>query len=239
MKIELHLHTKESSKCGKVFAEDIMKEYQRQGYDVVVITDHFSRNAGALKHCANHQERVDTFLKGYRAAKKLGEQMGILVLLGAEISFHASNANDYLVYGLNEEFFYSHPELIDMHLGDFQKIQPEGSLLYQAHPFRNGATVVDPRRLFGIEVFNGHWGHDSRNDIALSWAKMHRLHAISGSDSHHPDTLCSGGIYSYRPVHCYEDLLEVLRTDDYALISRNVLDSKHRDKYLEEKGDAQ
>ena len=231
MKIELHLHTKESSKCGKVSAEDALTEYHRRGYEAVVITDHYSRSAANNWEYTNHREMVDAFLKGYRTAKRVGEKLGILVLLGAELRFDQSNANDYLVYGLDEDFFYDHPELTELRLSEFLKILPETALLYQAHPFRNGITVTDPKRLFGIEVFNGHSGHDSRNAIALAWARLHHLHAISGSDAHHPHTLCSGGIIADRRVESSQDLVEVLREDAYCLMNRNVLDPLHQDKY--------
>ncbi len=229
MKIELHLHTKESSHCGQVPAQDALREYHRRGYGAVVITDHYSRREAGFWPYSHHRERVDGFLKGYRAAKELEQELGVVVLLGAELRFDESNENDYLVYGLDEEFFYSHPELEDLRFEDFLAILPETALLYQAHPFRNGNTVVDPKHLFGIEVFNGHSGHDSRNLIALSWARLHRLHAISGSDAHRPHILCSGGILADREVKSSADLVEVLREDAYALINKNVLDPEYWD----------
>ena len=229
MLIELHLHTDESSNCGKVKAEDAIREYARRGYGAVVITDHFSRvNFSKLRY-TDDRERVDCFLKGYRTAKAVGESLGVKVLLGAEMRFDASNANDYLFYGADEQFFYDNPHMDEWRFSEFLERKPEGSLVYQAHPFRNGITVTDPKRLFGVEVFNGHSGHDSRNAIALSWARLHRLHAISGSDAHHPHTLCSGGILTNRDVNSMEELLEVLRADEYSLVTNNALDPKYWD----------
>lgn len=226
MKIELHLHTAETSKCGNVCAKDIIKEYHKCGYGAVVITDHYAASTFD-KPKVFGEEKAERFLKGYREAKKWGDELGVKVFLGAELRFAASNANDYLCYGLDEDFFYEHCDMDLGRLGDFEKIKPEKALLYQAHPFRNGITVVDPKRLFGVEVFNGHVGHDSRNSIALQWARMHKLHAISGSDSHHVSTLCNGGIISNEDVETMDDLLKILRTDNYALFNRNVLDSLH------------
>lgn len=34
-------------------------------------------------------------------------------------------------------------------------------LFYQAHPFRNSMKITNPELLDGIEVYNGHPGHDS------------------------------------------------------------------------------
>ncbi len=226
MKIEMHLHTAQSSVCGKVSAEDALREYARRGYDGVVITDHFSRSNFAKYSFGSPKEKTDVFLKGYRAAKKAGEALGLKVFLGAEMRFEANNSNDYLFYGADEEFFYEHPDLDELSFSDFLKLKPENSLVYQAHPFRNGITVTDPKKLFGVEVFNGHAGHDSRNLIALAWARLHKLHAISGSDAHYSHALCTGGILADREVDTMEELIEVLREDAYALITKNALDPR-------------
>ena len=70
MLIELHLHTDESSNCGKVKAEDAIREYARRGYGAVVITDHFNRGNFSKLNYTNDRQRVDCFLKGYRTAKE-------------------------------------------------------------------------------------------------------------------------------------------------------------------------
>lgn len=41
---ELHLHTKESSSCSEIIAQDMIKAYQAKGYSTIVITDHCSKN---------------------------------------------------------------------------------------------------------------------------------------------------------------------------------------------------
>lgn len=225
MKIEMHLHTAESSSCGKVSAEDALQEYARRGYDGVVITDHFSKWNFSNLSFESPRDKVDFFLKGYRAAKAAGEALGVKVFLGAELRFDKSNSNDYLFYGADEAFFYENPQLEQLSFSEFLKLQPENTLLYQAHPFRNGITITDPKKLFGIEVFNGHVGHNSRNSVALTWARLHKLHAISGSDAHYPHALCTGGIVTDREVETMAELVEVLREDAYALLTKNPLDT--------------
>ena len=129
-----------------------------------------------------------------------------------EIRFD-ENGNDYLVFGVTEEFLRSHPEIINMTAGEFSALsRQEGLLFYQAHPFRNGMTVTDPKLLDGIESYNGHLNHDSRNDIAMIWAEKHHLLQSSGSDYHDPGREARGGILVPERIRTQEELLKVLRS---------------------------
>ena len=38
-KVDLHVHTKDVSPCGRVFAEKLVLEYKKAGYDAIVICD--------------------------------------------------------------------------------------------------------------------------------------------------------------------------------------------------------
>ena len=87
----------------------------------------------------------------------------------------------------------------------------EGLLFYQAHPFRNGMSVVNPQLLDGIETYNGHPRHESRNDIAMAWAEKYGLQQISGSDFHDPDGYALGGILTRERIRSQKDLLKALR----------------------------
>lgn len=190
---DLHIHTSESSGCGETCAADIVARYKGLGYDGIVITDHVG--ASALRNRGEtYDEKITNVLKGYRAAKAL-EDENFTVILGMELRF-LENDNDYLVYGIDEEFMrrvnlteFEKPE-------DFVAVAKENSLaFFQAHPFRDGMTVLNPTILDGIEVYNGHGGHDSRNDIALCWAKKFGVRMISGSDFHYVSKAEPGGVY--------------------------------------------
>ncbi|MBQ9544617.1 MAG: PHP domain-containing protein [Clostridia bacterium] len=225
MKIETHVHTLESSRCGHVPAKRVAEAYAQAGYDAVIVTDHY--NTENLSVCAQKGlSKTDLFLDGYRKVKEEGEKLGLRVFLGAELRFSKSNENDYLVYGLDEEFFIANPDIDLMRFSQFLDMKPEKALVYQAHPFRNGMTVTDPKRLFGMEVFNGHEGHDSRNSFALAWAKHFGLRPIAGSDAHREEALCHGGILTSRDVNSMDELLMVLKAEDYAVFNKNLFDKK-------------
>jgi hypothetical protein len=136
---------------------------------------------------------VDYFLDGWRKAR-LAAPDGFHVLLGMEINFY-ENGNDYLVYGLDESFLYKHEDLLHMGIELFSNLSRDsGLLLYQAHPFRNQMTIVNPALLDGVEIHNGNPRHNSRNDIAAAWAQKYQLKTIGGSDFHEFEDAARGGI---------------------------------------------
>ena len=190
---DLHIHTSESSACGETCAADIVARYKGLGYDGIVITDHVGESA-LRNRGETYDEKITDVLKGYRAAKAL-EDENFTVILGMELRFR-ENDNDYLVYGIDEDFLrrvnlteYEKP-------ADFVAVAKENNLaFFQAHPFRDGMTVLNPTILDGVEVYNGHGGHDSRNDIALAWAKKFGVRMISGSDFHYVSKAEPGGVY--------------------------------------------
>ena len=60
-KIEMHLHTKESSPCAKVSIKDALIAFKENGYDAVVVTDHFYHHI--YESYSSWKEIVDKFLE--------------------------------------------------------------------------------------------------------------------------------------------------------------------------------
>lgn len=212
---DTHIHTKEASSCSRVFAADIVKRYKELGYDGLIITDHFSASQ-FKRHGETYAEQVQTYLSGYRAAKEF-EDENFHIILGMELRF-LENDNDYLVYGFDEDFVlnndltqYNDPE-------EFRPVVEANNLIiFQAHPFRIGMTVVDPELLDGVEVYNGHGDHYSRNTVAYKWAEMHGLRKISGSDFHGNLSLEPGGVYFDEYLTDSKQVAEALREGKYSL----------------------
>ena len=99
-----------------------------------------------------------------------------------------------------------------------QLARENGILTIQAHPFRMGMVTTHPNEVDGIEVFNGHPGHNSNNDIAEAWAKKYGKIMTSGTDHHNPDHMPDGGILTDEPITSEKQLIEVLRSGNYDLI---------------------
>lgn len=126
---------------------------------------------------------------GYRNAFEAGENLGVKVYLGMEIRF-PQNDNDFLVYGISEEFLRSYPFLYRKNLEEFRDIANAHKLcIVQAHPFRPGCIPADPGLLDGVEIWNGNARHDSRNYKAIKWAEQHPMIKTVGSDFHQMDDL--------------------------------------------------
>ena len=98
-KTETHLHTDESSSCGKVPAREMVELYHKAGFKTLFISDHFqARSFDKMGDELSWEQKVDRFLEGYRAAKAAGEELGMNILLSAELRLSALK-NHYLLYG--------------------------------------------------------------------------------------------------------------------------------------------
>ena len=103
-KYDVHVHTMETSPCGKVRGAEVVKLYKKMGYDGIVITDHYSDRFFMSVAGQKWETKMEKFLAGYREAFRAGSEIGLNVLLGMEINFRWS-LNDYLVYGIDEISF--------------------------------------------------------------------------------------------------------------------------------------
>ena len=105
-------------------------------------------------------------------------------------------------------------------------ILPElGGKIWYANDKKNGYgffyknNVVKPALIDGIETYNGHPGHDSRNNIAILWAEQFGLKQISGTDFHHEYHFPTGGIVTESPVCTNEELAKVLASGEYEALN--------------------
>lgn len=214
---ETHCHTSETSNCGKAPAADVVRHYKELGYDGIAITDHMHRYTfRKLGSNATREEKTNHFLAGYREAKKY-EDENFSVILGMEIRC-TENDNDYLVYGFDEDFVDAQYLSEFSSLEEIRKMVDDNNLiLYQAHPFREGMVIVEPRLLDGTEVYNGHGGHDSRNEIAWAWAEKYNLPKLSGSDFHGETLMETGGIYLPERVTDSRRFCQLLKEGKYEL----------------------
>ncbi len=220
-KYELHAHTAECDLCAVIGGGDMVKMYHDAGYSGMVITDHyfslfFEWFAGELSG-ASHRQVMERWLRGYYAALNEGEKLGFTVLAGAEVRFDGQ-INDYLVYGLEPDFFYDAPRLNTLKdVSELKKVLPDSALIIQAHPFRDGMTVCDPSPLFGIEGYNG-GTEPFRNQMARTFAAHYGKPLTSGSDTHSPQALGRGGIVTDVPILTAADLVRTLTSRAYGLM---------------------
>src|SRR5665647_1522614 len=166
-KYDVHVHTSETSSCGKVPAVQVVRMYKDAGYKGIIITDHFFDGFFDSLGSISWESKIDSFLCGYKSAKSEGDKVGLTVILGMEMRFNNS-PNDYLVYGTDETLLKNNSEIYKFGLEKFKTFAKDnGLLIYQAHPYRPNITAASPKLLDGVEVYHGNPRHNSHNNSAL------------------------------------------------------------------------
>jgi len=215
-KTELHCHSKGISQCAWVTYEEIIDTFVNKGYSTLVLANHLNSYTMDAVCKGDWNGFVDKYYDAYQQLKELAKGK-LNILFGAELRFN-ENCNDYLLFGLTKEFLYEHPEIFTLNAESFHNLAKENGILFiQAHPFRNWMTVTKPDFVDGVEVFNGHFGHDSRNDIANMWAEKFGLIKTSGTDYHYITSPANGGILTENEITDMAQLIKTLKSGCYEL----------------------
>ena len=185
-KYETHCHTSPVSKCGKATVADSVQFYKQYGYDGIFITNHFldgniNPKARELPYC----EQIDYYFSDYEEGVRIGNDIGLKVFPGVELSYKGT---DFLIYGLDKNWYKAHPEILDMgKTEELALMAEEGAFIIQAHPYRE-AHYIDhirlfPRSVHGAEVINSNQAWIS-NEMAGIYADKYDLLKTAGSDNH-------------------------------------------------------
>jgi len=222
-KYETHLHTSEASLCGSSTGAELARFYKEQGYQGLVVTDHFFNGNTAVDRSLPWEEKVALYCRGYESAKEEGDKIGLDVFFGVEWAFHG---DEFLLYGVNQEWLLAHPDMLSWsHKRLFEEIEKIGGLMIQAHPFRDrgyiGIIHLYPELVHGIEVTNtGNVPMDDR--LAEVYAKYWNLPVTSGSDTHRvglPGRGCRGVVSEERWMDITSYINQVKNRTGYEIIS--------------------
>ena len=212
-KYEMHMHTAPVSRCGHKNVTESLDFYKSEGYDGVFLTNHFLCGNVAIFEDMPYEKKLDFYFSDYRDAVAYGKKIGLKVFLGVELSYKGT---DFLIYGLPEEWYYKHPEIMEMKKSDeLRLMMAEGAFIIQAHPMRE-AQYIDHIRLFprcvhGVEVING-CRSDFENRLADQYADNYELLKIAGSDNHSGgDCKNLAGIKTKTPIESVEDFIDKVR----------------------------
>ena len=172
-KTELHCHTSEVSPCSHMTGAETIEKYIAEGYTSIVITNHFDACRIGAPH--TYKVRYDTYeeqvRRHYSVIREIRELAAgrINIIDGLEMSTYHSG-NDYLVFGMTEEDALS-KNMFSLSMEDLKKhINSLGCLIIQAHPMRNGMTIIDPDFVDGYEVYNGDLDAMRFNEVAYHFA---------------------------------------------------------------------
>ena len=184
-KYETHLHTFPVSRCAKANVKESLEFYKELDYDGVFITNHFLDGNINIEKEKSYEEKIEFYFSDFEKGVEIGKTLGIKVFCGIEISY---GGTDFLVYGLNKEWFLLHPEIMDMKKSDELKyMMDNGALIIQAHPFREASYInhirLFPRHVHGVEIFNAS-RTELENKMASIYAQNYNLIEFAGSDNH-------------------------------------------------------
>lgn len=182
---ETHLHTSPVSRCARASVEESLKFYKALGYDGVFVTNHFLDGNLNYDQTRPYDEQIEFYFSDYEKAVTVGKELGIKVFCGVELSLLGT---DFLIYGLNKQWYLEHPEIMDMKKSDELKLMMEsGALIIQAHPFRDNIHMdhirLFPKSIHGVEIVNAS-RKDAENDMAKLFANHYGLLEFAGSDNH-------------------------------------------------------
>lgn len=235
--VQTHLHTSESSDCGRATAVDMVRACKAAGYDLIAITDHFV-NVEFKKDCGlTWEEKIHHLFEGYRAAKAEGDRLGIEVLQAWE-SFiggwpwegttppeERRDGQELLTYGLGEDFLLANPDLEDVTYYEYiRRVTEAGGVIVHAHPYRKAWYIPpftpDPKSVEAYEVYNDHNKDPEWNRLALAEAKANGLLMMAGADAHRAEDVATGAMRFSRPVHSMAEIFAALREGDGQIIEK-------------------
>ena len=215
-KIETHLHTKHTSKCGWLEAPALAAGYEAAGYAAIAVTDHYNRTTFEYLNIdlASRADKLGAFLTGYR---RMQEEC-IRIYRGAELRFDECD-NDYLLYDWPDELLADPEAVFRMGIAAFAPLARQaGALLIQAHPYRKGCTPAIACYLDGVEVCNLNPRHENFNARAEEYAQQFHLLRTGGSDCHRLEDIAAGGILSETLPSDEKELVALLRSQDFTIM---------------------
>ena len=219
---ETHVHTFPLSACAGASVKEALDYYKNAGYAGVFITNHFIDGNINMDASHSYEDRINFYFSDYEKGVEIGREIGIDVFCGVEMSYKGT---DFLVYGLDKEWFLAHPEIENMKKTDELKLlMDNGALVIQAHPYREAEYInhirLFPRHVHGVEIFNAsRIGFE--NDMAEHYANQYNLLHFAGSDSHHAGRQkMFGGMKTNTPIKNEPDFVNRVKNGDAEIFTR-------------------
>lgn len=203
--IDSHVHTSGVSMCSKVTSFQAIDAKISEGYQGIILTNHcqpwYYKKGGHAEYCKN-------VIAEWEKANEYGEKKDFLVLLGLEVTIE-SPYNDYLIYGIDVDFFIDSPCFYGLgQEGLYEYCKEKNAFLIQAHPYRHSGPA-DPRFLHGVEI-NCSPGDAEKKDLSIKLAEENEYMLFCGTDYHGDKRTHSGGIIIPRYVKTNKDFNDYL-----------------------------
>lgn len=182
---ETHLHTCQGSACGVAHGREYIEYMKKQGFDGIIVTDHFFNGNCAVPKDLPWKERVDMYMSGYEEALAESGGKDFTVLFGIEFNFQG---DEYLIYGPGREWLLEQDTILEADRQEvYRRVHEGGGIMVQAHPYRErgylSAIHLTPSICDGIEVYNAA-NKPNMNALAYEYAEKLKLPMTAGSDIH-------------------------------------------------------
>ena len=221
---ETHMHTLPVSRCARYSVRENLEFYRSLGYDGIFITNHFLDGNINIDKSLPYEEKVEFYFSDYYEALKLSQEIGIKVFLGVEISYRGT---DFLIYGLDKEWFLAHPEIMDMKKSEeLPFLASHGALVIQAHPYRQDRHI-DHIRLFphcieGVETVNA-CRTELENRMADIYADAYGFVKTAGTDNHIGSRITHlAGMESDTPLTDETDFIRRIRNGEMEIFTLDI-----------------
>lgn len=220
---ETHLHTSPVSACARATVRQSVEFYKSMGYDGLFITNHFIDGNISIDSSKPYADRIEFYFSDYEEGAETGKELGIKVFLGIELSCEGT---DFLVYGLDKQWFLDHPQIEQMQKSDELILMMEsGALVIQAHPFREDFYIdhirLFPRCVHGVEVINA-CRTDFENKMASLYAENYGLLTFAGSDNHSAERQGRlAGMCSQTPIVDEQDFINRVKKGEMKIFTLN------------------
>ena len=222
-KYETHLHTYPVSRCAGATVKESLEFYNKMGYDGVFITNHFLDGNINIDKDSPYLEQIEFYFSDYEQGVKIGKELGIKVFCGVELSYKGT---DFLIYGLDKEWFIEHPGIMDMKKTDeLAFMMQEGALVIQAHPYREAGYInhirLFPRSVHGVEIINA-CQDENTNNLAKIYCESYNLLEFAGSDNHIAGKKkFLAGLCFNEPIDSESDFIEKFKSGKAQIFTTN------------------
>ena len=224
---ETHLHTSQGSACARCTGAEMTLAAKEYGYTGIFVTDHNWGGNTCVDRSLEWNTWMDLYSAGYYDAKAVGERIGLDVFFGMETGF---DATEFLIYGLEPQWFKAHPELRTAGIPElFRMVKDAEGMMIHAHPYREEYYIPEirlfPEYVDGVEGINAthsnvrSTGHNDPafDERAIAYAHEHDFPMTAGSDIH-STALLGGGMAFKRRLESSRDFVKaVLSGEDYIL----------------------
>lgn len=209
MLIDLHAHTKGISRCCKADTDTVIKEAQSRGIDGMVLTNHYQKS-----YFANSTEAdfVKAYIAEYKSVKSLAEERDFRCFFGIEVTMEKYPKVHMLIYGVAPRFLEENMGICDLTQSElFNLVKKNNGILIQAHPFRNGTTVLDPAFLDGVEISCHPLYKKSYCEVLIPLAEQNSLCITCGGDFHADTYRPTCGMYIPDDIKTESALAEYIK----------------------------